>query len=202
MENEIEIEAKFYIKDFSFIENRLLSLGAVCTQPRVHEINLRFDFPNRSLSKDHRVLRLRQDNNALLTYKGPSAPGENVSVRQEIEFEVSNFQAARHFLEALGYEVVIMYEKFRTVYQMDVVEVAMDEMPFGTFIEIEGPDAAAIQVAAAVLRLNWALRCSESYLGLFNRLCQKRNLSLENLSFQEFEGITVQPEDMDLKPAD
>lgn len=202
MENEIEIEAKFYIKEFSFFEKRLQSLGSVCKQPRVHEINLRFDHVDRSLTNEHRVLRLRQDNRAILTYKGPSNPGENVSVRQEIEFEVSNFQAARHFLEALGYEVTIMYEKYRTVYQMDVVEVALDEMPYGTFIEIEGPDPASIQVAAAVLRLNWNLRCSDSYLGLFNKLCQNRNLKLENLSFQEFNDLSIQPEDMELKPAD
>jgi adenylate cyclase class 2 len=202
MNKEMEIEAKFYIQNLSFFENRLKSLGAECIQPRVHEINLRFDFPDHSLSRDLRVLRLRQDNRAILTYKGPSEPDENVSVRQEIEIEVSSFQSARHFLEALGYQVAVMYEKYRTTYKLDVVEVSLDGMPYGTFIEIEGPDPASIQVAAAVLRLNWNVRCSESYLAIFYRLCEKRGLKLGNLSFQDFEGLTIKAEDLELQTAD
>lgn len=202
MDKEVEIEAKFYIQNLSFFENRLKSLGAACTQPRVHEVNLRFDFPDRSLTRDRRVLRLRQDNRAILTYKGPADPNENVSVRQEIEIEVSSFQSARHFLEALGYEVSVLYEKYRTIYKLDVVEVALDEMPYGTFIEIEGPDSASIQIAAAVLRLNWNVRCSESYLSIFYRLCEKRNLNAKNLSFQDFEGLTITAQDLDLQTAD
>jgi adenylate cyclase class 2 len=202
MNKEVEIEAKFYINNLSFFENRLKSLGAVCKQERVHEINLRFDFPDGSLTRDRRVLRLRQDSRVRLTYKGPAKPDENVSVRQEIEIEVSDFQSGRHFLEALGYEVTVMYEKYRTTYQLDVVEVALDEMPYGTFLEIEGPDSASIQVAAAVLRLNWNARCSESYLAIFQHLCQKRGLKIENLSFHDFEGLSISAEDMDIQPAD
>lgn len=202
MNKEMEIEAKFFVKDILFIEKRLQSLGATCTQSRVLETNLRFDLPDRSLARDQRVLRLRQDHHATMTYKGPAQPGQNVSVRQEIEFEVSDFQAARHFLEALGYETAIIYEKYRSTYQLDVVEVALDEMPYGTFIEIEGPDDASIQVAAAVLRLNWNVRCTESYLAIFNNVCQKRHLTVRNLSFSEFEGISVTAEDLGVKQAD
>jgi adenylate cyclase, class 2 len=202
MNKEVEIEAKFFIQNLSFFENRLNSLGAACVQPRVLEVNLRFDFPDRSLTRDRRVLRLRQDNRVILTYKGPAKPDENVSVRQEIEMEVDNFQSARHFFEALGYEVSVMYEKYRTTYKLDVVEVSLDEMPYGTFIEIEGPDSASIQVAAAVLRLNWNARCSESYLAIFQRLIQKCKLKAANLSFQEFEGLTFTAEDLDLQTAD
>jgi adenylate cyclase, class 2 len=196
MNSEMEIEAKFYVKDIHFYENRLSSLGAVCTQPRTYEVNLRFDLPDRSLTDQHRVLRLRQDTRTRLTYKGPGQALQTVSKRQEIEFEVGDFESARHFLEALGYEVSIMYEKYRATYQLDVVEVALDEMPFGTFIEIEGPDEASIQVAAAVLRLNWNARCAESYLALFNRLCLKQNLKVANLSFKELEGVIASGDDL------
>jgi len=202
MDKEKEIEAKFYIHNLSFFENRLKSLGALCIQPRVLEVNLRFDFPDQSLSQARRVLRLRQDNRVRLTYKGPAEPDEFVSVRQEIEVEVDNFLSARHFLEALGYEVAVMYEKYRTTYKLDVVEVALDEMPFGTFIEIEGPDPASIQVAAAVMRLNWNARCSESYLAIFYRLIAKRGLKLANLSFQDFKDISITAEDLGLQTAD
>ncbi len=201
-ENETEIEAKFFVKDIQFYEKRLLSLGATCTQERVHEVNLRFDLPDLSLSQAHRVLRLRQDTRARLTYKGPSQPQQNVSVRQEIEFEVSDFQATRHLLEALGYQISIMYEKYRSTYQLDIVEVALDEMPYGTFIEIEGPDDASIQVAAAVLRLDWSARCAESYTSIFNRLRNEQNLIAENLSFEELKDAYFSLEKLGIIQAD
>ncbi|MCE1255001.1 MAG: CYTH domain-containing protein, partial [Anaerolineae bacterium] len=122
--------------------------------------------------------------------------------RQEIEFEVSDFQAARHLLEALGYQMSIMYEKFRSTFQLDIVEVALDEMPYGTFIEIEGPDDASIQVAAAILRLDWSARCNESYISLFNRLRSEQNLRAENLSFEELRNASFSIEKLGIKRAD
>ena len=124
-----------------------------------------------------------------------------MSVRQELEVEVSDFETTRHLLEALGYEVAVMYEKYRTMYKLDVVDVVLDEMPYGTFIEIEGPDAASIQVAAAVMGLNWNARCGESYLAIFYHFCNRRGLKIANLSSQEFAGLTVSAEDLGVSPA-
>jgi len=123
------------------------------------ETNLRFDTPNGQLARSRQVLRLRQDADARLTYKGPAQPGEEVSIRKEIEFTVGNFDAARHFLEALGYQVSVTYEKYRTTYQMDIVEVVLDELPYGKLRRDRGPDAKAVQVAALLLKLDWQARC-------------------------------------------
>lgn len=110
----------------------------------MHEINLRYDTPEGSLTRAHRVLRLRLDQRAIMTYKGPAEPGHAVSVRQEIEIEVSNFTSASHLLEALGYQVMIMYEKQRATYLLHDVRITLDELPFGNFCELEGPDAEKI----------------------------------------------------------
>ena len=81
------------------------TIGDVQVQPRLFELNLRFDTPEGELSRGRKVLRLRQDTQALLTFKGPAQDRSDVAARQEIEFTVSDFLAARHFLEALGYRV-------------------------------------------------------------------------------------------------
>jgi len=107
-----EIEAKFYLQDLAAFRQRLMAAGARLIQPRVQETNLRFDTPQRDLSQKAQVLRLRQDEAAHLTFKGPGALEGGVLARQEIEFEVSDFAAARRFLEALGYRVYTTYEKF------------------------------------------------------------------------------------------
>ena len=148
-----EIEVKFMVRDHGALEKRLIAAGAVLVAPRVHEINLRFDTPDWELTSNRRVLRLRQDSRNVLTYKGPAAAGEEVAIRTEIETEVADFGAAQRILEALGYRIAATYEKYRTTYQWDELEAVLDEMPYGDFLEIEGPDTARLQEAAAPC--NW-----------------------------------------------
>jgi len=150
-----EIEVKFYLHDIAAFRQRLLAAGAVLTQPRVKETNLRFDTPQRDLSQKAQVLRLRQDQAAHLTFKGPGMIEGGVLARQEIEFEVSDFAAARRFLEALGYRVYTTYEKERENYTLAGVQISLDEMPFGTFTELEGPNPEAIRQLAGSLGLAW-----------------------------------------------
>lgn len=199
---DTETEAKFYLNDLPALEKKLIALGAERIQPRVHEINLRFDTPGNKLTQAHQVLRLRKDKKSHLTFKGPARLDDRAVVRQEIEFEVSNFEAAKRFLEALNYRVSVSYEKYRTTYQLDIVEVVLDEMPYGNFVEIEGPDSAAIQVAAVLLKLDWSACSTESYLALFNNLRARRKTKAHNLVFSEFEGQTFSAADLGLRPAD
>lgn len=201
-ETHLEIEVKFYLNDRDGYERRLRSIGANLVQPRTHEMNYRFDLPDRSLSRENRVLRLRQDQNVIITYKGPSQSGQPVSIRQEIELEVSDFKAARSFLEALGYRISVQYEKYRTVYDLDGIKITLDEMPFGTFTELEGDDPQHIERVAASLSLLWPTRITESYIMLFDRIRQNRNLPLQNLTFDEFKGYVINSEDLGVKPAD
>ena len=99
-----EIEAKFYVRDLKKIESRLQDLEARLIQPRVLETNTRFDLPDARLRSEGRVLRLRQDMEARLTYKGAGKSEQGIVNRTEIEFVVGDFEQAKLFLEALGYQ--------------------------------------------------------------------------------------------------
>lgn len=197
-----EIEVKFYVKDLNALQGRLIALGGRVQAERVHEVNLRFDFSDGSLTRAGRVLRLRQDAHAVMTYKGPAQPGEEVSTRQEIEFQVSDFEAARRLIEALGYQVAVSYEKYRATYELGDVLVTLDEMPFGSFVEIEGPGVEAIRTAATTLKLAWEARSTASYLALFNHLRSTSGLAAQNLTFDELRGVPVTPEELGLSYAD
>jgi adenylate cyclase, class 2 len=183
-QNNIEQEAKFYIANLPGLEVRLRAQGAVLAHERVFESNLRFDLPDGSLNRKRQVLRLRQDERARMTYKGPADVSQDISARPEIEFEVSSFENARALLEALGYRVSVMYEKYRTTYHLGECEVTLDEMPYGNFVEVEGPGLEIIRAVADRLGLNWVTRSQESYLMLFSRL-RAGGLAAENLSFAE-----------------
>lgn len=197
-----EIEVKFYLSNPRAFLARLEAAGAERVQERLFEVNLRFDTPDGSLSRAQRVLRLRQDNRARLTYKGAAAMGDAVSDRQEIEFEVSDFDAARRLLEALGYQVFVCYEKWRTTYRFNSVEIVVDEMPFGDFCEIEGPDEDSLRRAADRLGLDWQARIIASYLALFDLLKLKRQLKVDQLTFEDLAHVTIAPDDLGVRPAD
>ncbi|MDR3577583.1 MAG: class IV adenylate cyclase [Anaerolineaceae bacterium] len=200
--NDTELEVKFYLSDLPGLEKRLISAGARLQQARLRELNLRFDTREGSLNAAHQVLRLRQDQAYHLTFKGPAASGEEVSMRKEIEFEVSDFWTARRFLEALGFMVSISYDKYRTTYEFSSTMVTLDEMPIGNFAEVEGRDAETIRAVAEQLGLNWEARSLMSYLGLFDRVKQKLGLSARNLTFEELSGQRFSGEDLELKAAD
>jgi adenylate cyclase class 2 len=183
-----ETEIKFLITDLIEFEKRVRDSGAVCHRARTHEMNFRFDTPDQRLTKNFQVLRLRQDQSVHLTYKGPADPSSEVSIRPEIEFEVSNLASARQFLEALGYQVTISYEKYRTTYHLENTEIVMDELPFGNFVEIEGADLPSIKRIANQLGLDWKQRIKISYLAIFYQLKEKFNLSASHLLFSEFKN--------------
>jgi adenylate cyclase class 2 len=197
-----ELELKYNVFDLARIEKRLTTLGALCDQPRTLEINLRFDAPDYSLTLAGKALRLRYDTKARLTYKGPSQSQEGIRLREEIEFVVDNFQAAQAFLIALGYQVSLVYEKYRSGYILGDVHILLDELPYGNFVEIEGPDPAKIRAVNEQLGLNWETRISESYTVLFERLRKNLGLSFRDLIFENFQGLQVTTANLEIQPAD
>ena len=202
MHEKIEKEAKFYIRDLEIIEQHIKDLGGVVIQPRVLESNLRFDTHERELSASYQVLRLRQDTRARLTYKGPADPNSEVSARLEYEVEINNLTTGRHILEALGYEVIMIYKKYRTSYSLDDVEISLDEMPFGSFMEIEGTDTQHIQRMADQLNLKWENRSPLSYLRIFSQVKERLGLSMRDLTFDNFSGLDIKPDHLQLLYAD
>jgi adenylate cyclase class 2 len=197
-----EIEVKFPVADLGQMDAKLQSMGAILTQRRVHEVNLRLDTPEKSLTRSLQVLRLRQDTQARVTYKGPGAIREGVQVRTEIEFTVSDFEAARSLFAALGYGISMMYEKYRTMYDLDDVHVTLDEMPYGSFVEIEGPQAGSIQAAAGRLGMRWERRVTDSYTALFDQVRLALGLDFNDLSFANFVGIQSPLTPLGIQPAD
>jgi adenylate cyclase, class 2 len=198
LSRKLEQEVKFYLNDPKAFEERLISSGGRLKLLRSLEINLRFDTPDRRLSNSFQTLRLRQDKICRLTWKGAGNPAGEVSAREELEVEVSDLDTARAILEGLGFELMLVYEKYRSAYMLGDVEISLDEMPFGNFCEVEGPDTESIKKTAELLGLAWDIRSRLSYLALFEIVKQKLNINLRDLTFEAFKDIKVRPEDFGL----
>jgi len=198
-----EIEVKFFVLDLNKIQMRLHELGAHLIQERVLETNIRFDLPENRLQSEGRVLRLRQDTEARLTYKGPSENQNGVLSRTEIEFSVGNHEQAKQFLEALGYKTLFYYEKYRTVYELEECHIMLDELPYGSFIEIEGVNHQVIQDLAARLNLQWDAAIPKSYHAIFRKLCTTHpNLDPTDLSFKAVSENKFTTQDLSIRAAD
>lgn len=197
-----EIEVKFHIKDLEKLAARLQALGATLTSPRTHEMNLRFDTPAGTLAAQSCVLRLRQDARSRLTFKGASQKEDGIVQREEIEFSVSDFDAAQLFLERLGYQVISIYEKYRTSYALGNLHFDLDEMPYGNFLEIEGKDFDGIHQIAEQLSLHWDVAVKMGYLTIFHRLREKNESNAAELTFHALNNESPNLSALDIFPAD
>ena len=197
-----EREIKFYIQDLPAVEQRLRVCGADLVRVRTLERNLRLDTPEGELQKADCLLRIREDDRVRVTYKDSARVEDGVIARTEIEVTCDDFSITRKLFEALGYRVVVMYEKYRTEYRIGDASVVLDEMPFGDFLEIEAPNNALIEGVVQMLGLDWSAGIGTNYLGLFETIKAKLSLQFNDLSFENFAEIEVKPGDLSVHPAD
>lgn len=183
----VEVEVKFFLEDHGKLRERLAEVGAALHVPRVYERNVRFDTPQESLLGRQELLRLRQDSRARLTFKGPSAAdsASEAKVREEIELDVADFDRMSAILQRLGFIPVQTYEKYRETYHWRDVEIVLDEMPYGNFVELEGAESDLKSVAAA-LGLDWSRRVLANYLGLMELCRRSFDLPFTDLTFDNF----------------
>ncbi len=188
----LEVEVKFLLEGLDEFRQRLVLVGAEPVSPRVYERNVRFDTSDGALLQRQELLRLRQDTRSRLTFKGPAAEdtASEAKVREEIELEIGDFERLSTILQRLGFMPVQVYEKYRETYHWRNVEIVLDEMPFGDFIELEGKENDLKAVASA-LGLDWSKRVLANYLGLMELCRASFALPFTDLTFGNFEGHPV-----------
>lgn len=187
-----ETELKLYVTDLQVVEQRLNAAGATLKTPRVYETNVRYDDDDNTLQQARQVLRLRRDQRVRLTFKDESGERNEsgVSSRYEAEVDVSDFDAMQAILERLGFHAFMIYEKYRTTYALEGAEVTLDEMPYGSFVEIEG-DEAAIDRVVERLNLHDARRMAAGYVTLFENVKRHLGLEFQDLTFENFKNVDV-----------
>jgi adenylate cyclase, class 2 len=194
----LETEVKFLLNNLPTLRERLLAAGAQLHKARVFERNVRFDTADSTLLSQNSLLRLRQDTAIRLTLKTPPETAEQsqqVKVMQELEVSVSDFDTMSQILTRLGYAPVQVYEKYRETFTLDGIEIVLDELPYGDFIELEG-DEAAIRQLADRLGLDWDKRILTNYLALMAQLHAHHNLPFTDLTFANFNGRSYHIKDI------
>ncbi len=189
---KLEVEVKFLVTNLPNMRQKLLGAGAVLKKARVYERNIRFDTPDEALLQKWELLRLRQDTAVRITFKGPASEDltSEVKVREELELTVDDFDTAVTIFTRLGFHPIQVYEKYRETFQLGGVELVLDEMPYGDFIELEGSEGE-IKTTAVALDLDWDKRILGNYLGLMSELKTFHNLPFNDLTFDNFRDTAV-----------
>ena len=107
METEIKVE----VADFETVRARLRDAGATFVSVSDEE-NVYLDRRD-ELGQRRELLRLRRDERARLTWKGPTDVQGGVRSRPEIEFTASSFDDALELLERLGFQPTERLTKHR-----------------------------------------------------------------------------------------
>lgn len=152
-----EIEAKFLNQDHEVIRKKLIKLGALCKHQNKLMRRTTMDFPDRRLLKDSSWVRLREELNGEieLTLKQEK---DKQSIHGVVETVVSvgDYEQANQFLISIGLEVKAEQESKRELWELDGVEIMLDEWPWvPSFIEIEAPSEELVKDLATKLKLEW-----------------------------------------------
>jgi adenylate cyclase class 2 len=152
MGTEIEKKYRLPVALRDRVSRRLAEAGAENLGDEFEENTL---YRGGQLDQKSAVLRLRRSSTrgALLTYKLRFKTEGGIKHQREDESPVGDPAAMDCILEGLGYVPAIVYEKRRTTWRYKDVEVVLDELPFGSFMEIEGPEES-IHKAEEVLDLS------------------------------------------------
>lgn len=188
----LEVEVKFWQPNLASLRNRVVAAGGDLKKPRLFERNLVLDTADNRLRHNDQLLRLRQDTAVRLTFKGKSPDGTDSEARvvEELEVAVADFAAMAAILQRLGLKPSRVYEKYRETFQLEDIEIVLDELPFGNFVELEGPENA-IKAAAKKLGLDWRQRIVTNYLSLMDQLIAHHDLPFTDLTFENFRGLSV-----------
>lgn len=186
-----EIEVKFIIDDLAAMRQRILAIGAAQKAPRTYEDNVMFDTPDRQLRQQGCLLRLRRDRHNIVTYKEPSLTGHrDFKVLHEYEVSVSDFAQMHTILEKVGLQPALRYEKYRETFTCKNAELLLDETPFGTFLEIEGPQET-IRDLAAQLGIDFKTRLTAGYGEIFEAICTTYHLPMTDMTFDNFNLLNI-----------
>jgi adenylate cyclase, class 2 len=152
-----EIEGKFLDIKLDELTAKLEAIGAKKQFRKLFRRYV-FDSPDRRLNSANSWLRVRDEGDKVtLTFKQRTdvQAGRQDSGMREIEVEVNDFDHTQQLLRAIGMEPKFYEENWRTLYQLDGVDLCIDEWPLiPPYLEIEADSWDKVDSTALKLGLD------------------------------------------------
>jgi len=158
----VEIEKKYRLTDeqVGYLEDELARSAADFVGEEFEENTI---FGGGVLDNVGAILRIRKVGaKGILTFKKRIDNDSAIKHQIEHESEFSNVTELREIVLNLGFAPRVVYEKIRKTWLFRNVEVVLDELPFGKFMEIEGA-VTDIKEAEMVLGIEGFAAENETY---------------------------------------
>jgi adenylate cyclase class 2 len=134
----VEIEKKYRLtaEQASDVEDKLAVVAANFVGEEFEENTV---YGGGVLDELNAILRIRKtETRALLTFKRRIENSSDVKHQIEHESAITDSDSVAAMLSEMHLVPRIVYEKRRKTWQFKSVEIVLDQLPFGLFMEIEG----------------------------------------------------------------
>lgn len=192
---EYEVRYYFPTEKLDDIIMTLSNIKELNTKKRCYEKTIQFDHPCEQMSFYSRKIdgrfrvRITQndvDNNCKISWKRrlPTTTKNKVNEEEEVELDIKyNEYENLMFLinNVLKMKEIESYERYRSIFFNDEVEIAVDEYPFGIALEIENKSnkynpQTIIKKWAKILGLDINKAYRLSWDDKYSELCKKQNI--------------------------
>lgn len=156
----IEYEATFLDIDKNNMRDKLKKAGADLVKPEFLQKRITFNLPSRPGGNSWARVRDEKDK---ITMSFKEIKGDKIEDQKEICLAIDSFQSGVDFLEAIGCVKKSYQETKREIWELDGVEICIDQWPFlEPFVEIEGKSEEEVIAASQKLGFDYpnALFCA------------------------------------------
>lgn len=197
----MEYEVRFYYSssEINSLLDKLSELKELEKKPRTYEKTVqynhsdsRYDFYSKEIDGRFR-LRLSkniEDSKCKLSWKRrlPNTTENLVNKEEEKEVRIS-YEDVDNFIfiieNVMHFKVVDSYERYRTIFTNEDVEISIDEYPFGIALEIENKSSTknpeeVVMNYASKLKLNIKDSYRLSWDDKYVELCKEQNKKIYN----------------------
>lgn len=185
----ISNEIKFKVENVNSFIN-LLREKSIVLIGGYKEKTIRYDNKDSSLEREGKFIRVRSGIKNVISIKeklNNNNDNDNFLKRNDIEVEVSDIKKIQYILEQIGLHETFTMEKYRLKWKYnDEVELNLDELPFGVFLEIHGNEKNAI-AASKELGFNMKNAKKGTYWDIFEEFKKENNIepNIKNIEFGE-----------------
>ncbi len=152
---DIEYEATFININKEEIRKKLKKVGAKLVKPEFVQKRVNFHLP-KGHENENAWMRIRDEQNKItMSYK--EINGEKIENQKEINLVIDDFKTGEEFLISIGCQRKSYQETKREIWELDGVEICIDEWPFlEPFVEVEGKSEKEVKAVSEKIGFDYS----------------------------------------------
>jgi len=154
-----EYEATFLNINKEEIRKKLENAGAKLIKPEFLQKRIVFDLPT-GYGDGNEWVRVRDEQDKItMSYKRVINDGK-IEDQKEICLVINDFASGKEFLELIGCKAKAYQETKREIWNLDDVEICIDEWPFlEPYVEVEGESEAEVKSVSEKIGFDYSTAC-------------------------------------------